>query len=94
MASLTRIATNIGALNALDALNKVNAELAMRQMRLATGQRINSAKEDAAGWVIGKGMEARAKGLSQALSNVGDAEKHPELLEQAYNLGKQLGTVE
>jgi len=29
-----------------------------------------------------------------SLSDVGDAEKHPELLQQAYNLGKQLGTVE
>jgi multimeric flavodoxin WrbA len=27
-----------------------------------------------------------------SLSDVGDAEKHPELLEQAYNLGKKLGT--
>jgi multimeric flavodoxin WrbA len=29
-----------------------------------------------------------------SLSDVGDAEKHPELLEQAYNLGKKLGTTE
>lgn len=74
MGSLTRIATNVGALKSLDALNKVNGELSTRQLRLATGSRINSAKEDAAGWVIGKGLEARSKGLSQALSNVGDAQ--------------------
>ena len=74
MSSLTRIATNVSALKALDALNKINSELAMRQLRMATGSRTNSAKEDAAGWVIGKGMEARAKGLAQALSNVGDAQ--------------------
>lgn len=74
MASLTRIATNVNAMKSLDALNKVNNELSMRQMRLATGQRINSAKEDAAGWVIGKNLEARSKGLAQALSNVGDAQ--------------------
>ena len=72
--SLTRIATNVNALNALDALNKVNKELGVRQLRLATGKRINSAKDDAAGWVIGKGIEARARGLVQALSNVGDAQ--------------------
>lgn len=74
MASLTRIATNVNAMKALDALNKVNADLSTRQLRLATGSRVNSAKEDAAGWVIGKNMEARGKGLSQALSNVGDAQ--------------------
>jgi len=74
MSSLTRIATNVTALKTLDALNKINADLANRQLRLATGQRINSAKDDAAGWVIGKNMEARAMGLSQALNNVGDAQ--------------------
>lgn len=74
MATLTRIATNVNGLKALDSLNRVNNELSTRQMRLATGQRINSAKEDAAGWVIGKNLEARSKGLSQALSNAGDAQ--------------------
>ena len=72
--SLTQVATNVNALNALDALNRINNELGVRQLRLATGKRINSAKDDAAGWVIGKGLEARSKGLSQALNNVGDAQ--------------------
>ena len=72
--SLTRIATNVNALNALDALTQINNELGVRQLRLATGRRINTAKDDAAGWVIGKGMEARSKGLAQALNNVGDAQ--------------------
>ena len=72
--SLTRVATNVNALNALDALTQVNNELGVRQLRLATGQRINTAKDDAAGWVIGKGLEARSRGLAQALNNVGDAQ--------------------
>jgi len=74
MATMTQINTNIGALNALNALNKVNRSLAQTQLRLATGSRINSAKEDAAGWVIGKNMEARARGLGQAVANVADAQ--------------------
>jgi len=72
--SLTRVATNVNALNALDALNAVNKNLGIRQLRLATGKRINSARDDAAGWVIGKSLEARSKGLAQALNNVGDAQ--------------------
>ncbi len=71
---LTRVATNVSALRALNALNDINTEMGTRQLRLATGSRINSAAEDAAGWVIGKGMEARSRGLSQALANVGDAQ--------------------
>jgi flagellin len=71
---MTRIATNVNALKSLDALNRVNSDLSTRQLRLATGQRFNSAKDDSAGWVIGKGLEARSKGLAQALNNVGDAQ--------------------
>ena len=74
MATMTRIATNVNALKSLDALNRVNSDLSTRQLRLATGQRFNSAKDDSAGWVIGKGLEARSKGLAQALNNVGDAQ--------------------
>ena len=74
MSSLTRVATNITALRSLDALNSINKDLSTRQLRMATGQKINSAKDDAAGWVIGKNMEARAKGLAQAIDNVGDAQ--------------------
>ena len=73
MSDLTRVNTNIGALQALNSLKSVNAELGIRQLRLATGKRINSAEDDAAGWVIGKTLEARARGLAVALSNVGDA---------------------
>ena len=70
---LTRINTNIGAMQTLKALNDINGRLANHQLRLSTGQRINSAEDDAAGWVIGKTLEARTRGLSVAINNVGDA---------------------
>jgi len=70
---LSRINTNIGALQALNSLNNVNSKLGIHQLRLSTGKRINSAEDDAAGWVIGKTLEARARGLAVALNNVGDA---------------------
>ena len=74
MSTLSKVATNVSAMRALNALNKVNSQLATTQLHLATGSRIVSAKEDAAGWVIGKTLEARTKGLCQALSNVADAQ--------------------
>jgi len=70
---LSRIGGNIQALQALNSLNKVNKELGIRQLRLATGKRINSAEDDAAGFVISRTLQARKRGLSTALSNVGDA---------------------
>lgn len=70
---LSRIGGNIQAMQALNSLNKINQELGIRQLRLATGKRINSAEDDAAGFVISKTLQHRGKGLSVALGNVGDA---------------------
>jgi flagellin len=70
---LSRIGGNIQALQALNSLNKINGQLGTHQLRLATGKRINSAEDDAAGFVIGRTLQGRSRGLSVALSNVGDA---------------------
>jgi len=70
---LSRIGGNIQALQALDSLNIVNRDLGTRQLRLATGKRINTAEDDAAGFVIGGSLRARSKGLAVALGNIGDA---------------------
>ncbi len=69
-----RIATNIGAMNAYNALNSINKQLQSAQLELATGKRINSAGDDPAGYTIGQKLQARSAGLSQALTNVGDAQ--------------------
>lgn len=67
----TRINTNIAALNALNALKFVNRSLERSQLRLATGSRINEVSDDPAGFVISKRLDARARGLTVALDNVG-----------------------
>lgn len=69
----TRINTNIGALNALSALKTVNRVLEKSQLRLATGSRINEVADDPAGYVISTRLNARSRGLSTALDNVGTA---------------------
>ena len=38
---LTRIRTNIAALNALNSLKSINSKINVHQLRLATGKRIN-----------------------------------------------------
>jgi flagellin len=69
-----RIATNVGAMNAYNALNSINQQLQTAQLELATGKRVNSAGDDPAGYTIGQKLQARSAGLSQALTNVGDAQ--------------------
>ena len=67
----TRINTNIAAFNALAALKGVNRDLEQRQLKLATGRRINEVADDPAGFVISRRLIARSRGLSTALDNVG-----------------------
>ncbi|WP_018962649.1 flagellin [Coprothermobacter platensis] len=72
-ADLSRINSNIGALNALNSLRTIQNDMALRQLRLATGNRITQAADDPAGFRIAVKLNARSRGLSQAVDNIGDA---------------------
>jgi len=69
-ADFTRIASNIAALEALNSLKSINSRLGIAQLRLATGKRINSAADDAAGMTIATKFDYKARGLGQVLSNI------------------------
>jgi flagellin len=47
---MNSINTNVGALIALQHLNATNRELAEVQVRIATGKKVNSAKDNPANW--------------------------------------------
>ena len=68
-----RIGTNTPAENALNALTRANDNLALRQLRLATGKRINSASDDVAGYITSRSLASRVGSLQSALNAVGDA---------------------
>jgi len=74
MSSLAQIATNVNALQALNALNKVNSDLSMHELRLATGEKVNSAADNPADFEIGTGLETTSNQLTQALGNVNDGQ--------------------
>ena len=65
--------TNVNASIAQNALvrNERNMNTAME--RLSTGQRINSAKDDAAGLAIGSRMTSQIRGLETGIRNANDA---------------------
>jgi len=66
------INTNIAALNAQRNLGKTQGMLTKSLQRLSSGLRINSAKDDAAGFAIANRMNAQTRGLNQAVRNVND----------------------
>ncbi|MBL7974650.1 MAG: flagellin, partial [Candidatus Kapabacteria bacterium] len=54
-----------------DAANK---SIAVRQLRLSTGKRINSASDDVSGYITSRSLQSRVGTLKQALTAVGDAQ--------------------
>lgn len=89
---LSRINTNIQAMNALNALNNVNSKMSMHQLRLATGKRINSAADDAAGFTIASKLKVKSEGLGVALDNIGSAKNLMTVAEGHLNNVKDILT--
>ena len=67
------INTNINALFAQNALQVNARNLSSAMQQLATGSRINSAKDDAAGLAIADTMTSQIRGLTMAAKNGNDA---------------------
>ena len=67
-----QINTNLSSLTAQHAFRRAGEELAVSMQRLSSGQRINSASDDAAGLVISERLTAGMRGLQQAGRNVND----------------------
>ena len=64
--------TNVGALNAASAASKTNRGIEVSMSRLASGLRINSGSDDAAGAGIAARLKANLVGTQQAIRNVAD----------------------
>lgn len=69
---MTVINTNGAALRAMAATQRANADLAQSMAKLSSGQRINSAKDDAAGLAISSSMTAQIRGMTQGIRNAMD----------------------
>lgn len=67
------INTNIGSENAIRLLDKSGRSQQTSMERLASGQRINSSSDDAAGLAISTGMMAQIRGTDQSVRNANDA---------------------
>ncbi|WP_310497933.1 flagellin [Sandarakinorhabdus sp.] len=80
---MTVINTNINALTAQGAQRTANNSLSMAMQRLSTGQRINSAKDDAAGLAISQRMTSDVRGLAVAMRNANDGISMAQTAESA-----------
>jgi len=86
----SRIRTNTPADNAYNALMASNNNIALRQLRLSTGKRINAASDDVAGYITSRSLAARNSALKSAMDAVGQAKNvtaiSQDALDNIYNL--------
>ncbi|MTV38896.1 flagellin N-terminal helical domain-containing protein [Duganella radicis] len=67
-----QINTNIASLNAQRSLTRSGEDMAVHLQRMSSGQRINSARDDAAGQAVSARMTAQVNGLRRANQNIND----------------------
>jgi len=84
---VTVINTNVSATLASNAIVRNERAMSTAMERLATGRRINSASDDAAGLAIASKMTSQVKGLEQASRNANDA---ISLVQTVEGAGKEI----
>jgi flagellin len=70
---MTVINTNINAMMARNSMTTNSRQMSAAMEQLSTGQRINSAKDDAAGLAISDKMTSQIRGLDMSVRNANDA---------------------
>lgn len=60
---LNSINTNVGAMQALQVFNAINAEMAVVQRRISTGLKVSSVKDNPAIWAIAQNQRSEVRGL-------------------------------
>ncbi len=79
------INTNIASLNAQRSFSASQSSLSTSMARLASGLRVNSAKDDAAGLAIAERMSAQVKGMNVAIRNANDGISYAQTAEGALS---------
>ena len=72
--TMLSINTNVGALKAAQASYSVNKSMETSMQRLSSGQRINSAADDAAGLQIANRLTAEIQAINMSVRNAADAQ--------------------
>jgi len=82
------INTNMGALNAYNALLKTNTKLYNSQLKIATTSKINQVSDDVSGYNVGKSLQQKVALMKSAQSNISSAKDMLATAESALSLIK------
>lgn len=86
----SRIRTNISAELAYNFAQKASSDLAQNQLRISTGQKINSASDDVSGFITAGALTARNGALKSALRSAGEAINVVSIAQDSYDNINQL----
>lgn len=84
------INTNVAAMQAIFAFNAIGAEMAEVQMRLTTGRKINSAKDNPAIWAIAQNQRAEVRALDSVR---GSLQRGMGIVETAITVGETISDL-
>ncbi|WP_296595983.1 flagellin [Phenylobacterium sp.] len=84
------INTNVGAMAAIATFNAINAEMAEVQMRITTGKKVNSVKDNPAIWAIAQNQRAEIKGLD---SVIGSLQRGMSVVDTALNAAENVSDL-
>jgi flagellin len=79
------INTNLGSLQAYNALAQVNADTQKAQLQLATQKKINSVADDTSGYATGTKLQAQTMKQQSELTNISDAQNCMSTAESALS---------
>jgi flagellin len=96
--TINSVQTNIGAMVALQSLNRTNEEMSMTQKRISTGFRVADAKDDGAAYAVAQRVRGDIAGLGAANEQLGSTKGLIEttmgaLNETSKNLTKMRETL-
>ena len=80
---MSSINTNIASMNAQRSLASSQSSLQTSMSRLASGLRVNSARDDAAGLAIAERMNSQVRGMNVAIRNANDGISYAQTAEGA-----------
>ncbi|WP_431301932.1 flagellin [Sediminicoccus sp. BL-A-41-H5] len=69
--TMNSVQTNVGAMVALQSLNRTNEEMAATQKRISTGFRVSDAKDDGAAYAVAQRVRGDIAGLGAANEQLG-----------------------
>jgi flagellin len=72
--SINSVNTNMGAMIALQSLNKTNESLAATQKRISTGQRVADSTDDGAAYAVAQTVRSTVGGLTTANQQLGNVQ--------------------